>query len=434
MIIKCIKMGINGEGIGYADGRPVFCAGVLPGETAEVRVTEENRLYLKAECVRLLSPSAYRVPSSSEEYLCNSAPLSVLAYEQQLYWKKELLAEAIWKYGHVHRKHIRDIRPSPQSTAYRSECKLPAGMRDGQLWMGLYRSGTNHFVPIRHFENHTEELESLRLEVLDILRRHEIRAYDQKSRHGLRNVVLRSIQNHAQLTLVTGKEKLPEDMVRELYALEGLDTVAQSVNDRKNTLSVFGTTKILKGEPYLTIELEGFTLRLSPESFFQLNVGQAVQIYRTAVAKTDTCDHLFEAYCGIGVMSLMAKDRARKITGAENVPQAVRNAEANARANRVPNVSFLCADAAEGLKEADRKRTVDTLLLDPPRAGMDQAMISAVLDSDIRRIIYVSCNPATLGKNLKQLKQKFAVRTVIPFDMFPNTAHTESVTVLERTS
>jgi 23S rRNA (uracil1939-C5)-methyltransferase len=164
-----------------------------------------------------------------------------------------------------------------------------------------------------------------------------------------------------------------------------------------------------------------------------MNTEQAEKLYDMVIQKLDACDHLFEGYCGIGTMSLMAKDKARKITGAEFSEQAVTNAKANTEMNRVPNVSFFCADSAEAFHHARKSREIDCVLVDPPRSGLDDNMVSALLHSKVKRIIYVSCNPETLGKNLKELKKAYDVRTIIPYDMFPDTPLVEAICVLERT-
>ncbi len=427
-------MGINGEGIAYIDQKPVFIPGLLPGETADIQITEDNRSFKRAKPVRITRTSPYRrKPASEEEYLSGGAELAILDYEQQLYWKNALLEEALWKYGHVNRKLIRDMHASPSSTGYRNECKLPVGLKDGKLAMGLYRTGSNHFIPVEHFSTHTRELEEIRLQVLEILQNSRLKPFDIKTGHGLRFVVIRCIQNQCQLTLVTGKDQISQTLIDELAGIEHMVTVAQSINDRRKTTGIFGATKILAGSETICIEMHGLKLRLSPESFFQMNTEQAEKLYDMVIQKLDACDHLFEGYCGIGTMSLMAKDKARKITGAEFSEQAVTNAKANIEMNRVPNVSFVCADSAEAFRQARKSREIDCVLVDPPRSGLDDNMVSALLHSKVKRIIYVSCNPATLGKNLKELKKAYDVRTIIPYDMFPDTPLVEAICVLERT-
>lgn len=434
MKAECIKMGINGEGIAYIDKTPVFIPGLLPGETAEIQITEDNRSFKRGKAVRIIKTSPYRrKPASEEEYLSGGAELAILDYEQQLYWKNALLEEALWKYGHVNRKLIRTMHASPSPTAYRNECKLPVGLKDGKLVMGLYRTGSNHFIPVDHFSTHTKELEEIRLQVLDILQKSKLKPFDVKTGHGLRFVVIRMIRGQCQLTLVTGKDQLSQALIDELAGIPQMRTVAQSINDRRKTTGIFGSTKVLAGDETIRIEMHGLKLQLSVESFFQMNTEQAEQLYDMVIQKLDPCDHLFEGYCGIGTMSLMAKDKARKVTGAEFSQQAVINAQANAEMNRVPNVTFVCADSAEAFRNARKTREVDCVLVDPPRSGMDENMISSLLHSKVRRIIYVSCNPATLGKNLKELKKAYDIRTIIPYDMFPDTPLVEAICVLERT-
>lgn len=299
--------------------------------------------------------------------------------------------------------------------------------------MGLYRTGSNHFIPVEHFSTHTKELEEIRLQVLEILQNSRLKPFDIKTGHGLRFVVIRCIQNQCQLTLVTGKDQISQTLIDELAGIKHMVTVAQSINDRRKTTGIFGATKILAGSETICIEMHGLKLRLSPESFFQMNTEQAEKLYDMVIQKLDACDHLFEGYCGIGTMSLMAKDKARKITGAEFSEQAVTNAKANTEMNRVPNVSFVCADSAEAFRQARKSREIDCVLVDPPRSGLDDNMVSALLHSKVKRIVYVSCNPATLGKNLKELKKAYDVRTIIPYDMFPDTPLVEAICVLERT-
>ena len=434
MELEFKKFGINGEGIAYSGKKTVFCPGVLPGETAEVRITEENTSFLRTEPVRIIkaSPKRRRSRLSAEER-CEGCALALLSYPDQLQVKKQLLAETLWKYGHVRSHFIRDVHASPHRSHYRTACKLPVHDFHGQLVNGMYEPGTNHFQVIREFITHTPALEKQRLRALDILNRHRMKAFDARTGHGIRYLVIRALQDQTQITLVTGKDQLPADMIRELCGDDEQRAVFQSINDRKKSAAVFGTpARLLAGPDALCAEIGNIRIMLAPEAFFQLNSEQAAELYRTAIAKVDPCGRLVEAYCGAGAMSLMAADKAEEVIGIENVREAVENAAENARLNGVDNARFLCADAAAGLRRLVQEKAVDTLLVDPPRSGLDDAMIEAIMAADIRKIIYVSCNPATLGKNLIILKQHYQVRTVIPFDMFPQTPHIESVTVLER--
>lgn len=433
MKMKFVKMGINGEGIGYDQRRPVFCDGVLPQETAVIRIEEDHGTYAKAACLRLLKRSEARKESPCPyQAECGGCPLLIMKDDAQLKAKTELLAEALYKYGRVRSHFIREMRGSRKTSGYRSQCKLPVKEIDGRLYSGMYRANSNHFIPVRKCLMHDETLEECRRQVMKILSRHGIRAYDAKTGRGLRYLVMRCAGEAVQCTLVTGRDRIDSALCEDIMRIPHLAGLFQSVNTSRRSVSIFGReTRCLVGSGTIPLQIGGITLQLSPQAFFQLNIEQAERMYETAVAKIDPCDVLVEAYCGIGAMSLMAHQKAKKIIGIENVPEAVRDAAANAEANGIRNAEFICEDAADGLLKAARLQHVDTLLADPPRSGMDDRMLEAVMKVHPSKIIYISCNPATLARNLKVLKRAYHVVTVIPFDLFPNTPHVESITVLE---
>ena len=432
--ITCRKMGINGEGIGYADRMPVFCEGALPGETAEVRITEKKDRYMHGEAEKIIRYSPARVKSICRfQKSCGGCPLMIMKYDEQIKWKTELLAEALFKYGNVKRHFIRDFRRAKHTEAYRNQCRLPVSEFDGELVTGMYQANSNHFMTVRSCPVHDPLLEAVRTGVLRVLNSHHLRAYNPKTRRGIRGLMIRVLDEKAHVTLITGKESIPQEVIAGLMEIDHLAGLHQSVNTEKNTVGLLGkTVRTIAGEEKLALNIHGIHLLLSPDSFFQLNRAQAEMLYETAVTKIDACGTLVEAYCGVGAMSLMAASKAEKVIGIENVPNAVRNAEENASLNNIANASFICADAAEGLYKTAARHQIDCLLADPPRAGMDDAMIEAVMKVLPKKIIYISCNPATLAKNLKELKHHYHVESIIPFDMFPNTPQIESITILER--
>ena len=434
MKMKFEKMGINGEGIGYDNRFPVFCDGVLPHETAEIEITTERDTFAKAKAVKILKKSSDRVESPCPyQDICGGCPLMIMNYKSQLYNKKLLLEEALYKYAHVRRNLIREMHGSELVTGYRSQCKLPVEMSNNLLTAGMYTSYTNHFKPIKECLVHTPLLEKAKRQVIFLLNEENYKAYDSKTRKGLRYLVMRELQGFIQCTLVTGNETIPDTIIEKLMEIRGMHSLFQSINTEKDGFNIFGSsTKKLAGANTTPVTINGIKLRLSPQSFFQLNIPQAEKLYEMAVSKIDPCDVLVEAYCGVGAMSLLAKDKAKEIYGIENVRDAIRNCEENAKINHIENASFILDDAAKGLLKIGMRKQVDTLLLDPPRSGMDENMIEAVKRVLPKKIIYVSCNPATLGKNIRALKKEYNVATIIPFDLFPNTAQVESVTVLER--
>lgn len=433
MKITFKKIGINGEGIGYIDHKPVFCDGVLPGETAEVEIIDQKKNYAKAELKKIAWYSKDRVRTVYPYYIEEGCPLMIMKYEKQLEYKKQLLTEAIYKYAHVRAHFVRDIHPSVPSIGYRSQCKLPVQASNRVLTTGMYVPGSNHYYPIDHSIIHTEELEKVRIQVLEYLNNAHIHDYDEKMQKGLRYLVIRAINGKSQVTFVTGKNRLPEKLIEDVMSIPGMTGVYQSINTDPKTPLIFGSSlETLAGEAGMPVTIGDITLTLSPESFFQLNVPQAEELYKTAVSKIDKCNTLVEAYCGVGAMSLMAHKKAKHIIGIESVPKAIHNAKLNAENNNIKNCDFWCMDAAEGLYKAAARNEIDTLLVDPPRSGMDEKMIEAILKVKPKKIIYISCSPSTLGKNLNDLKHQYHPVTIIPFDLFPHTPHVESITVLDR--
>lgn len=432
--VKTVKMGINGEGIAYLGHKPVFVSGAFPAETAEIRIIENNERYAKAEAVSVCVPSpARREPLCRHADICGACSLIAMRHEDQCRWKKSLLEEALQKYGNVSGDLVRGMHTNGIETGYRTQCKLPVQMSHGVLTTGLYSAGTNHFHPFDSCPVHDPMLEKVRTEVLRVLNEAHMKDFDAVTGTGIRYLVLRTLQGKSQCTLVTGRDVIPPSAVSALMGIEGMTSVFQSINTERKGTDIFGSSlRLLAGEDTMEVMLENIRLALSPRSFFQLNAVEAAELYRMAVSKIDPCRTLVEAYCGVGAMSLMAAGMAEHVIGIESVPEAVENAARNAKINGITNARFLCADAAEGLRAVLREQEVDTLLADPPRSGMDSTMIDTILSSSIRKIIYISCNPATLARNLRALKKEYQVVTVIPYDLFPNTPHVESITVLQR--
>lgn len=433
MKIKIEKIGINGEGIGYYHRIPIFCDGALPEEIINVKIPTTEAKYYRVKEYTIISPSPLRVkPICPYQKECGGCGLMHMDLEVQKKWKRELLVEALWKYGHVKDHFIRDMKDSENSIHYRNACKLPVQEVNGKIVTGMFQPNSNHFIPIETCMIHTKELEDLRKQVLHILNKHSFPAFNPKSKTGLRYLVLRTLSNESQCTLVTGKDTISKELIDDLMNIPTLVSLSQSIQTDKHAHEIFGKRiQLLAGKETISFMINGISLELSADSFFQLNTEQASKLYDMAVQKIDKCDTLVEAYCGIGAMSILASSKAKHIIGIEYVPNAIENAKRNAMKNET-QIEFIVGDAAKQLKKICKERKVDALLVDPPRSGLDDAFIETVLENEIKRIVYVSCNPATLGKNLKLLKQKYQVRTVIPFDLFPNTPQVESITVLER--
>ena len=239
MKMNFIKMGINGEGIGYLKKKPVFCPNVFPNETAEVHLVQEFEHYAIAELDEIITPSPMRIDSICPyQKECGGCPLLTMQYDQQLVHKKESLEQALYKYGNVKRNLIREIRPSEQHDHYRSALKLPVHDFHGATVTGMYKPGSNHFVPISGCPMHRNGLERMRSLVMLAVNQSGLKAYDKQREKGLRYLVIRGIHGKYQICLVTGRQKISEDLINRIMEIKGVQSLSQSVKNVKALLSL----------------------------------------------------------------------------------------------------------------------------------------------------------------------------------------------------
>ena len=435
MKVTIKKTGINGEGIGYIDRMPVFVPQALIGEEVEIRIVDKQKRYATAELLRVVKSSKNRIrPKCFIQNTCGACPLMIARYPAQLEYKQDLLKQSLIKYAQIDPRKVARVKASEDVFGYRNQFKLPCAMEEGRLVSGLFMPNSNYFIDVKKCWIHEDGLERVRMDIMHVLNTHDCVSYNPHDKKGIRNLVVRGFDNRYQCTIVTGNEELDERLISDLMRIKGLTSLWQSIHTIKKTPEVFGNKMMhLAGETSLAMELDGLKLRISPRSFFQLNSKQAVQLYRTIASMVKENNELIvEAYSGIGAISLYLKDKAKEIIGIESIKDAVVNANQNAALNGCEHVSFLCDDAANKLTYLSKKRSIDVLVVDPPRSGLDDAMLECILRSKIKNIIYVSCNPATLGKNLAVLCSRYNVDRIQPIDIFPHTPHVETVVLLSK--
>ena len=432
MKFKIVSVGINGEGIAYDHKIPVFIPGCLDGELVEADIVETARNYKRGRLIKVLKPSKDRIEPLCPYYeSCGGCSLMHCTYAKQLEIKKHNLEEALRKYADI--DYDVQVIGNDEPLHYRNELKMPFGMHKGRLALGLYESSSNRFLPLDDCLIHEKKLEELKKEILKILNDFRLVSYDRRSKTGLRSLVLRTISNKAQMCLVTGKDKLDEELINRLYAIKDLVSIYQSIkiNDSRD---VFGKQMIhLAGSKQLEFSYGDLKLSLSSRSFYQLNSKQTKKLYALVLDKIkEETDLVVEAYCGIGTMSLLSAKKAKRVEGIEFVEDAISNARKIAKRNNIHNAFFHCGDAADILSKQFRKEKIDVLIVDPPRSGLDDNMIETILKMDIARIVYVSCNPSTLAKNLDELKRKYMIESIEAIDMFSNTSHVETVVLMQK--
>ncbi len=435
MKVKVERMGINGEGIAFHNRQPIFIDGALPNEVVDIKIIDKQRKFSRGQIIKVVERSDARIRKVCEYANdCGACALMHVKYEKQLEYKYEMLKEALIKYARVNPKKIEKVVANPHPYEYRNSFKLPFSMYQNQLVCGLYKPNTNYFVPVKTCGIHETGLERVKKQILKVLNKYEFSAYKYQTKTGLRTLIARGFDNKFQVCIVSGNDEIPQECIDELMQIEGMVSLWQNINTVKKSVDLFGKVMVhLAGDRLLSFSLDGLQLTLSPKSFFQLNTTQAKNLYAKVASLVDhNADFIVEAYSGIGAISLYIKDKAKEILGIEYINDAVSNANQNAKRNKAKNVSFVCGDAASKLTLLSKKRNIDVLIVDPPRSGLDEAMLDCIMRSKIKKIIYISCNPSTLGKNLSVLQAKYEVELITPYDMFSQTPHVESVISLYR--
>lgn len=426
-------MGINGEGIGYDHGVPVFIPGALMHETVDVKITQEKEKYKTAKLIRVIRKSKDRVePECRYCDSCRACTLMHLKYERQLNYKKQTLKQALKKYADIDMPV--SIIKNDNIYHYRNKFKLPFGMEKGKIVTGMYESERGRFVPIEDCIIHEEVLEKVRKQILEIMNKYKLKAYNERTREGYRSLIMRTFNNKIALVFVVGDNTDLEPMLSDLTRIEEVSSIYYSVNTNKKYINALENDLVhVFGKNCLNARINGLKLVFTPKSFFQLNTRQAEVLYDEAVSLIDENDEeVLEAYCGVGVMSLMAARKAKHVTGVEIVPDAIDNAKKNARYNKIDNVDFVVGDSGSVMEEISKEKQLDCLIVDPPRTGLDEKMINSILNSNAKKLIYVSCNPSTLAKNLNVLKEYYNIESIRAIDVFSNTEHVESIVYLAR--
>lgn len=432
MRIKIEKSGINGEGIGYWQQKPIFISSCLPQEVVEVGDIETKDRYSSAKCLRVVEASTHRVkPRCVIQEKCQGCPLMIADYPYQLTLKQQNLKQTLLKYmGNFDFRRLKPIHENAVSYGYRNAMKVPVRLQKGQLVAGFYLPNSNLFQAIETCIVHDPFLEETKKSILAVLNAHQLEDFDSNG-FGLRTLVLRAFDQHAQCTLVTGKISLSEALITDLMAIKGLTSLYQSINTDRHTIDPIGKEMIhLKGDTHLEFNFAKLTFKLHPKAFFQLNKHQAQSMFEDVVRLIPKDKDVVDVYCGVGALTMMLAQKSKRVIGIETIQESIDSALENARLNAITNIEYRCEDAAHALSTLNLKNSI--VVVDPPRSGLDDAMIQQLLKNTPDQLIYVSCNPSTLGKNLNELKKRFKIESIKAFDVFSHTALTEVIVDLKR--
>jgi 23S rRNA (uracil1939-C5)-methyltransferase len=429
--VEVDSLAFGGRGVARTGGFVVFVAGGLPGDRVRVEVTKAKKRFAEARTVELLRAGADRIPDrcSHGGEPCPGAPWQGLPYERQLEIKSEQVAEALRRIGELEGFELEQIVPAERQWRYRNKLEYSFGDREGEPILGFHARGRwDLVVDVEDCHLASEAGNAARNEVREWARVESVAPFDGRSGRGvLRNLVVREGRRTGQIQtrLVTAQTRFPRPPV-DLHTVVADDAGGSE-----------GPTGVL-GEEHLREELCGLKWEISPGAFFQTNTEMAERLYAVAAeyAGLGGGERVFDLFCGIGTIGLTMAAQAGEVWGVEVVPEAIEDAERNARLNRIGNAHFLAANVRTGVRPLlVQAGKPDVVVVDPPRAGLSQKIVRRLIECEAKRIVYVSCNPTTLAPNAAQLTEAgYSLKRVRPVDMFPQTPHIECVALFERTS
>lgn len=439
--VEIIGLGHSGEGVGRFQDFTIFVPQALPGEVVEVQVSEVKKNYAKAKLTGVKQASAERVePLCSVYQNCGGCQLQHLSYAGQLNAKRQQVVDAVTRIGKLADVVVHPTMGAANPWYYRNKMQFPVGKAGGKVAVGCYSQGTHAIINtenccIQHAVNNT-----IADQVRRIVTEFNIPTYDERTGEGvIRHVMGRvgTATGEVMVALVTAVDKLPsqEKVIAALrQAIPGLTSIVQNVNPKRGNIIMGETTRTIWGKDTITDKLGDLTFHISARSFFQVNTEQTVLLYGKAVeyAGLTGQETVIDAYCGTGTITLFLAGQAAKVYGIEIVKPAIVDAWQNAQTNTIENVEFIAGDAVEVMPELYRNGVrPETIVVDPPRAGCESKVLETFVKMKPERIVYVSCNPASLARDLALLaEQGYQTVEIQPVDMFPHTHHVECVTLI----
>ncbi|MCD2255150.1 23S rRNA (uracil(1939)-C(5))-methyltransferase RlmD [Agrilactobacillus fermenti] len=440
--LTAVDLSYDGLGVAKVDDFPIFIDNALPGEVVTAVITKVAKKYAFAKTVAMVQSSPDRVDIKNRRYTQTGiAPLQHLAYPAQLKFKQQQIENLYQK-----AKLAIDVLPTlgmTDPTHYRNKAQVPVRTVDGQPTVGFFQKRSHRLVPMTDFFIQDEKIDAAIAKLQDLIRQFGISAYDEVNHQGvLRNIMIRRgyYTGEMMIVLITRTKELPErrELANAILAeIPDVVSIIQNINGTKGNTILGHKERILWGKPNLRDELLGLKFDISALSFYQVNPTQTQVLYQKAIeaANLSGDEVVIDAYSGIGTIGLSMAKHVRSVKGVEITPAAVTNANANAELNGITNAEFVVGKAEEVLPQwAEEGMKADLIVVDPPRKGLAPEFIEAAIKVRPKKVLYISCNPATLARDLQAFAAAgYTAKQTQPVDMFPMTTHVESVTVLERT-
>ena len=436
--------GIDGEGIGKADGFTVFVKDAVIGDTVTAKIIKAKKNYGYGRLMEVLKPSPYRVePKCEFARQCGGCQLQALSYDQQLVFKTNKVKGHLERIGGFTDIPMEPIIGMDELFHYRNKAQFPVGRnKEGKIVTGFYAGRTHNIIENRDCALGVAENKEVLDRVIAHMEKYGIEPYNEATGKGLvRHVLIRYgyFTKEVMVCLILNGNKIPkeEQLVKSLCEIPGMTSITINVNKKHSNVILGEEIRLLWGQEYITDRIGDISYQISPLSFYQVNPMQTQKLYAKALEYADLHgeETVWDLYCGIGTISLFLAQKAKFVRGVEIVPAAIENAKENAKLNGLENTEFFVGKAEEVLPREYKKNGVyaDVIVVDPPRKGCDETLLETMIEMNPERIVYVSCDSATLARDLKYLCERgYELRKVCPVDQFGMTVHVETVVLLSQ--
>ncbi len=441
-IVDIIDNGFEGEGIAKIKDFTIFIPGAIIGEKVKIHILKVNSSYAFAKIIEILEKSKNRIDTNCNTYeKCGGCNLRHICYEETLNMKKNAVQSLVNK-TLSNKLKVKNTIGMENPYYYRNKAQYPVGIdKNGKSIIGVFANRTHNIIPIDNCKIQDKNSEEIAKFIIDFINKNNISVYNEKTCNGLfRHVVIKvgKRTNEIMCILVINGDNFEKEkkLVEELKQnFSNIKTIVKNIN-KKNTNVILGEKNItLYGSGYIEDKLGDYTFKISPMSFYQINPIQTEKLYNLAIQMANLTGNetILDLYCGIGTIGIFASKYVKKVYGIEIVEQAVEDAKENARINNITNTDFFAGDVEVILEDLLKNKNIkpDVVFVDPPRKGLDNVTINNILKVLPNKIVYISCNPATLIRDLKLLEDKYELLEIQPVDMFPFTSHVECVTVLQ---
>ncbi len=436
-------MGHSGEGIGRINNFTIFVDKSVIGDKVEVKIIALKKNYGMGKVIKYIEHSPYRTtPKCSIASQCGGCQIQNIQYEKQLELKKKIVKDNLERIGGLSDIKVHDVIGMEEPFRYRNKGQFPIGYKNKEIQLGFYMTKSHEIVPCDACQIQHETSDVILQKIKAIIKKHNITIYNEKTGKGnLRHIITKVAYatEEMMLILVTNGKELPNkeafihDIIKEMPFITSL---IQNINTKKSNVILGPKNITLYGKPTITDKIKDIAFNISPQSFYQVNPIQTEKLYEKALEYANLTgeETVFDLYCGIGTITLFLAQKAKKVIGVEIVQEAVKDAQKNAKQNQIDNVEFHAGKAEDIVPKLYKQGAqADVVVVDPPRKGCDEILLSTIADMQPNSIVYISCNPSTLARDLKYLSKKgYKTQEVQPVDMFPHTMHVEAVTLLTK--